>query len=319
MKISPIWQCVGWLLQSIDRDHRLCGLQGEAKRRAVTRCRFDPDAPAGEKASSGWDMTPLGLEIFEQAYHGGLPPWEIGRAQQEFAALEEAGEIVGDVLDVGCGTGENALYLAGRGHEVWGVDAVPAAIERARQKAEERGAAATFLVADALDLTALGRTFETVIDSGLFHALSDADRPRFVRSLAPVLSPGGTCFMLAISEFDSEGPVPSALRSRRFGRPSPTGGGSTGSGPRPSRAASARRPRPARGSRRSRGYDLPVPAHETRSTVRTTVEITAPAALKASPCMAKNWPGLRSPPAGIIGSRGLHGEVEGRALAGSSR
>ncbi len=148
------------------------------------------------------------MEIFEQAYHDGLPPWDIGRAQHEFVALEEAGEIVGDVLDVGCGTGENALYLAGRGHEVWGVDAVPAAIERARQKAEERGAAATFLVADALDLTALGRTFETAIDSGLFHALSDADRPRFVRSLASVLPPGGTYFMLAISELDSEGPAP---------------------------------------------------------------------------------------------------------------
>lgn len=46
-----------------------------------------------------------------------------------------------------------------------------------------------------------------MIDSGLFHALSDADRPRFVRSLALVLPPGGTYFMLAISELDSEGPV----------------------------------------------------------------------------------------------------------------
>lgn len=147
------------------------------------------------------------MEIFEQAYRDGPPPWEIGRAQREFVALEETGEIAGDVLDVGCGTGENALFLAGRGHMVRGVDAVPAAIERARQKAEERGIAATFQVADALDLTALGRTFETVIDSGLFHALSDDDRPRFVRSLAAVLSPGGTYFMLAISDLDTGGPA----------------------------------------------------------------------------------------------------------------
>ena len=83
--------------------------------------------------------TSFGMGIFEQAYQDGPPPWEIGRPQPAFVALEEAGEIVGDVLDVGCGTGENALYLANRGHEVWGVDGVPAAIERARQKAAERG------------------------------------------------------------------------------------------------------------------------------------------------------------------------------------
>jgi len=147
------------------------------------------------------------MEIFEQAYHDWPPPWEIGRAQHEFVALEEAGEIAGDVLDVGCGTGENALYLSECDHEVWGVDAVPAAIERGRQKAEERGLTTPFLVQDALALEGLGRTFDTIIDSGLFHALSDADRPRFVSSLGSVLLPGGNFFLLAISDLDSEGPA----------------------------------------------------------------------------------------------------------------
>lgn len=99
------------------------------------------------------------MSFFEKAYKG-KPPWDIGRPQREFVHLEESGKISGDVLDVGCWTGDNALYLAGRGHEVWAVDSAPAAIETARQKAEERSLAATFLVKDALHLHEIGRTFD---------------------------------------------------------------------------------------------------------------------------------------------------------------
>ena len=63
-------------------------------------------------------------DFFESVYHG-EQPWDIGRPQKEYIQLEQAGEIVGSVLDVGCGTGENALYLAAHGHEVWGIDFAP--------------------------------------------------------------------------------------------------------------------------------------------------------------------------------------------------
>ena len=141
------------------------------------------------------------MSIFDEAYDR-VPNWEIGRPQREFVALEEAGEIAGDVLDVGCGTGENALFLAGRGHEVRGVDSAARAIELAREKAEERDLPVTFLLQDALALEGLGRSFDTVIDSGLFHALSDPERPRFVQSLSTALRPGGTYFMLALSDLE---------------------------------------------------------------------------------------------------------------------
>src|SRR5688500_7033616 len=108
------------------------------------------------------------MTSFDTAYEG-TPPWEIGRPQEAFVRLAEAGEIAGAVLDVGCGTGENALMLAQRGHEVWGVDTAATAIHRAREKADERGLTVTFRVADALHLDQLRRSFDTVIDSGLFH------------------------------------------------------------------------------------------------------------------------------------------------------
>jgi 2-polyprenyl-3-methyl-5-hydroxy-6-metoxy-1,4-benzoquinol methylase len=139
---------------------------------------------------------------FVEAYKG-TPPWDIGRPQPELERLFDAGEIAGPVLDVGCGTGENALFLAARGFEVVGVDAVEAAVEAARRKAVARGLQAEFLVHDALALQGLGRRFATVVDSGLFHTFDDRERTRFVRSLAAALSLGGHYYVLCFSELEA--------------------------------------------------------------------------------------------------------------------
>jgi len=104
---------------------------------------------------------------------------------------------------------KHALYLAQHGHEVWGIDSSPTAIQKAQQKAAARGIAVTFRVADALQLQALGKTFETVIDSGLFHVFSDEERLLFVQSLASVLKSGGTYYLLCFSDQESSsGPGP---------------------------------------------------------------------------------------------------------------
>jgi len=145
---------------------------------------------------------------FDAAYTG-LPPWDIGRPQQAYVELVQTGKIHGSVLDVGCGTGEHALYLAQHGLEAWGIDSSPTAIQKAQQKAAARGIAVTFRVADALQLQALGKTFETVIDSGLFHVFSDEERLLFVQSLASVLKSGGTYYLLCFSDQESSsGPGP---------------------------------------------------------------------------------------------------------------
>ena len=144
------------------------------------------------------------MDFFESAYTG-TPPWDIGRPQAEFVALEEGGEISGSVLDIGCGTGEHTLFLSSRGHEAWGIDAVPAAIEKAKEKAAERNVPARFMVFDALRLSALGRQFDTAIDSGFFHTLSDTDRPVFASELGKTLRPGGKYFMLCFSENEPPG------------------------------------------------------------------------------------------------------------------
>jgi SAM-dependent methyltransferase len=137
---------------------------------------------------------------FEWAYRNGVPPWDIGRPQPAIVRLADEGLIAGDVIDVGCGTGENALYLASRGLEVVGVDAAPTAVAQAQEKARQRASSATFLVADALALEGLERTFDVAIDCGLFHTFSDVDRVRFERTLHRTLRVGGRYVLLCFNE-----------------------------------------------------------------------------------------------------------------------
>jgi len=155
------------------------------------------------------------MDFFESAYKG-TPPWDIGRPQKEFVELVRRGEITGSVLDIGCGTGEHALFFAGEGHEVWGIDSTPLAIQKAMEKARGRGLRVHFLVLNALDLTSLNRKFDTVTDSGLFHTLSDEDRPVFVDNLAAILSPGGTYFMLCFSDLEPAGYGPRRITQREI-------------------------------------------------------------------------------------------------------
>lgn len=140
-------------------------------------------------------------EFFATAYLGS-PPWDIGRPQGAFRCLVETGELRGSVLDVGCGTGENALLLAAQGLDVMGVDAAALAVRKAMKKARRRGLKARFAVHDALRLETLDSTFDTVVDSGLFHTFDDGERLRFRASLAAVLRPGGRYFMLCFSELE---------------------------------------------------------------------------------------------------------------------
>jgi 2-polyprenyl-3-methyl-5-hydroxy-6-metoxy-1,4-benzoquinol methylase len=99
---------------------------------------------------------------------------------------------------------------------VWGVDATPLPIQKAREKAVIRGLQVNFLVLNALDLSRLNRKFDTATDSGLFHTLSDEDRPVFVDNLAAILSPAGKYFMLCFSELEPGGYGPRRITKREI-------------------------------------------------------------------------------------------------------
>jgi SAM-dependent methyltransferase len=138
---------------------------------------------------------------WDSSYAGSVPPpWDIGHPQPAFARLAARGALAGQVLDVGCGTGEQTLLAASSGARALGVDLSPLAIERARAKAADRGITARFEVADALSLGDLELTFDTVTDSGLFHVFDDESRVRYVASLASVLRPAGRLYLMCFSD-----------------------------------------------------------------------------------------------------------------------
>ncbi len=146
---------------------------------------------------------------WDASYHDGPPPWDIGRPQPAIVRVASAGGFAGAVLDAGCGTGENALHIAALGLRVLGVDVAETALAIAREKAEDRGIEVEFVAADAFHLERLGRRFETVLDSGLFHSFDGDERPGYVASLASVTEHDGTLYVLCFSDVGPDtGPHP---------------------------------------------------------------------------------------------------------------
>ena len=146
---------------------------------------------------------------WDASYTDGPAPWDIGGPQPAILRLAADGVFVGPVLDVGCGAGDNALHLAGLGLSVLGVDVAATALAMAREKAAARGLTVEFAVADAFRLDHLGRTFRTVLDSGMFHTCDADERSVYAASLASVTEQGGTVYVLCFADGGSDtGPHP---------------------------------------------------------------------------------------------------------------
>jgi SAM-dependent methyltransferase len=153
-------------------------------------------------------------EPWDASYADGPAPWDVDGPQPAFVRLVDEISLAGPVLDVGCGTGENALHVAARGLPVLGVDVAERAVAMARTKATERGIPAEFRVVDALDPAQLApltpsHGFATVLDCGLFHTFDDDERRTYVASLASATSVGATLHLLCFSDAGPDtGPHP---------------------------------------------------------------------------------------------------------------
>ena len=145
----------------------------------------------------------------------GKPPWDSGISPPELTALVEGSEggapplPPGRLLDLGCGTGTNVLYLARHGWLAVGVDFAGQAIRQARRKARsappEVAARCEFHTADATKLEFLEPGFDLALDMGCFHSLAPRQRERYATGLARLMRPGGLYLLYAFQP-DPEGP-----------------------------------------------------------------------------------------------------------------
>jgi SAM-dependent methyltransferase len=159
---------------------------------------------------------------FEQLYQGHSPmgdsmPWDIEAPQPLLVALEASGGFRGEVLDVGSGLGENAAFLASRGHRVTGVDGAPTAVRQAQERAAAKGLEVSFQVADATRLDGLENRFDTVLDSALYHCLNEEQRHSYIAALVRATRPGARLHIFCFSDALPEAfPTPYQISERNL-------------------------------------------------------------------------------------------------------
>ena len=131
---------------------------------------------------------------FEWRYWRKQTPWNTGITPPE--VMDFIGRMPpGRALDLGCGTGTNAVTLARHGWKVTGIDFSPKAIHAARKKAGALNLQIDFLAHDASDLGFLQGPFEYVLDIGCLFTLKPRDRRRYAVGLVELM-PSGACYML---------------------------------------------------------------------------------------------------------------------------
>ena len=123
------------------------------------------------------------------------PPWDTKAPKETVVGWQAAGLVHGDVLDIGCGLGDNAVYLAQHGFKVTGLDISPTALITAERRARDAAVTVTFAVADATKLEGYRDAFDTVIDSGMFHCLDEDGKRSYAAAVHRATRDGATLLM----------------------------------------------------------------------------------------------------------------------------
>ncbi len=168
-----------------------------------------PRASAGPAAPS--DQERAVRREFEEYYRSGSPPWDTGVTPPELVALVEGPDALppGRALELGCGTGTNAIYLARHGWDVVGVDLVEAPIRQARAKAEAAGVAPRLLNGDAtrLDTLEAPGPYQLFFDLSCYCGIPPHRRDAYAAGLTARAAPGARLLMFGYGPEAFDDPI----------------------------------------------------------------------------------------------------------------
>lgn len=161
------------------------------------------------------------LRKMREDYRGLTPaglPWAFGAPAPELAALVRDGVIApaSTVVDLGCGQGTEAVFLAAQGMPVIGIDAIQDALKLAEELARHYGVRPRWVRANLLALPLVAECADVALDSFVFHHLQDPVRDPYARELSRVLRPGGLLVLRAYSDGIADGEGPRRLRSEEI-------------------------------------------------------------------------------------------------------
>ena len=132
---------------------------------------------------------------YELGYRYAQMPYDNG-PDQHLVGLVESGRIPPcRAIDLGCGTGRNALFLAQNGFQVTGVDFASSAIAKARQKADAAGLKAEFIMDDLTNIQNVTGTFDFLVDAGVLDVLRPKSRDLYVENVLTLTHPGSWFFL----------------------------------------------------------------------------------------------------------------------------
>src|SRR5439155_4575921 len=139
------------------------------------------------------------LELWDSDYRGKRPPlWDIDRPADELQNLVKAGAVRSchRVVDLGCGSGSDAIYLASKGLDVTAIDIAPTALSQAQEKARQMGVSVRWLLADVLAPPHL-EPFDFIYDRGCYHVVRDQNLAAYLETIRRSSHAGSRFLLLA--------------------------------------------------------------------------------------------------------------------------